>query len=647
MKYIENFASLIPSLQGNKVIQRIEKMKETGEIQTEAEYNDALNDILSTVSTTDFIPTFEYIPFQESKSSSEHFNFLMDRIKDDLDIAFTELNNIFAAIKAHDSIFKDKLLDELHYTLKRLEDETENLILIHDSSNSFDEIQVNSFSGENFTVERNNLFANELFYDQRKEEKIQDDALAFIDNQEETLGLPLLLQADISFAEVKVKTAESTGTEVNIEVIDSEIENIIDSDVSSGWAYNILVSDSIKEGASLSLELDLGDKREINYLIAHPISDFPMLLEKIQYTNINNNLVDIPDSSYFGRTLDKPIRITFTDIIARKIIFRLKQQSSVLFDYDQTRSNITLDDLKRNNNATRSISVLSESIRENIQDPDLLSVIPLTSTPAILYNVYYQYIFAFKSINAGLSAYRDDGYFISKPYRKNSPALLGLEVNEIIPEYYNQESALTANVGSLEYEIIKKDYNSQGEIIKSLIFPILPNNVSGINNERLFFSSKRKNIPLRFLAHGSDNKGSGVKIYRNDIELIRGVDWRFYDRLDQNDNGDENIQSDLFETKIEIMHIADVIRNGIYTASYIPRYISEPDTIVKDANQITYLNSGVTEHTIEQGIDIILYSDIYIKIAIRNNSFESSKTARLNYYKLLMSSVNEDRYVRI
>ena len=58
MKYIDRFSSLIPAIQGNKVIRRIEEMRERGEIQTEAEYNAALQKVLSTLSTTEFKPTF-------------------------------------------------------------------------------------------------------------------------------------------------------------------------------------------------------------------------------------------------------------------------------------------------------------------------------------------------------------------------------------------------------------------------------------------------------------------------------------------------------------------------------------------------------------------------------------------------------------
>jgi len=647
MKYLENFSSLIPGLQGNKIIQRVERMKETGEIQTETEYNAVLNDILSKVSLGDFKPTFEFIALNETKSSSEHFNYLMERVQDDLEVAFIELNNIFSAIKAHDEVFKDRLLEELHQTLKRLEDDADNLTLINNSDNSFDSVEANTFSGDNFGLNQNSTFASELFYDPRTEKTITDNEIGFIDNQEEVLGLPIVRQADISFSEIQVKTAESTGTEKDIKVVDSRVENIVDGDTSTGWTYNVLLKNQKSDGVNLSLECNLADKKEVNYLVIHPVSDFPVLLESIQYTDVDNQLIDIPDTFYFNKTLDKPIRITFTDIIARKFIFNFKQYSSTLFDYNNLKDEIVLDDLKRKNNIIRNVSILDGEIKKTIQNPEIRDLLPLTTSDDISYDIFYHYILAFKEISAGLSAYRDNGYFISKPYQKNTPTLLGLESDETILDFFNEDSSSLNKIGSFEYDIIKKDYNATDEVIRTTATPLLPLGSDKVINERLFFTNKRVIIPLRFLAHSSLNIASNVQLFRNNIELVLGVDWRFDDRLNPLDNSDTNILSGLFETKIEILHNSDTIRNGVYTADYIPRYISEPNEIVRDARSTIYLSSGATEHPKSEGIETIAYSNIFMKISIRNNSFETSKTPKLNFYKILTSSLDRNKHVRI
>jgi hypothetical protein len=646
MKYIERFSSLVPAIQGNMVVRRIEDLKEKGQIQTEAEYNAALQEILSGISTTELKPLFEYTPIQADISSSEHFNLMMDLVRDDLEVLFIELNNIFASIKAHDILFKDKLLDELHFTLRELENEAAKLSVIADAGNAFDEVLLNSFNGDNFSIDRNNVFANDILFDLRKNLRIPNENLGFIDAQEQVISLPLAQEEDIQFTNAAVKTADTTATQVNIQLVDSDINNILDADSASSWAYNILLKDPIKTGAKLSLELDLGDKREINFLRIHPISDFPVLLQKIQYVNINNNIVDLPDTTFFNRTLENPVRITFPDIIAKKIILVLSQSSSILFDYDKNKSEVTFDDLKRNTRLSRSVAILTDNIRETIEDPDLLAILPLAPDIPQSFTVFNQYVFAFRDIATGLSSYRDDGYFVSKAYSRPSLGLVGFDSGESIPKYFDEEAAVQAKASSFEYNIVKKDYNGAGQLIHSSEFPVLPIGATEVENERLFFETGRTVIPLRFIGHSTADSGSGVKIFRNNTEITLGLDWRFFDRLNPINDSDTNLKTNLLETKIEILHSSDVTRSGIYTAQYIPRHINEPDEVVTIGG-ITFLPTGVTEHPIKRGIETVESSDSYVKIAIRNNSIFINKTPKLDFYRLLVSSVDSNKYVRV
>jgi len=646
MKYLERFSSLVPAIQSNKVIRRIEKMRKRGEIQTEAEYNAALQGILSNLSTTEFKSTFEYSPIQPGISSSEHFNEMMDMVRDDLEVLFIEINNIFASVKAHDMLFRDKLLDELRFTLTELENQVNTLSVIGDTGNSFDEIFLNSFNGENFTIDRSGEFGNEILFDNRKNERIKDEETVFIDPEEKVATLPLADQEDILFVESDVKTAETTTSEKDIQLVDSDINSIIDPDSSASWTYNILKEKTLKNGAKLSIELDLGDKREVNYLRIHPISDFPVLLEKIQYVNANNNIVDLPDDSFFGTTLENPVRITFPDIIAKKFILKLSQASSVLFDYDNNRPGITFDDLKRKTSLKRSVAMLTRNIKKTIQDPDILSIIPLSPDALESFTVYNLYIFAFKSISAGLSGYKGNGHFVSKAYRKKSIGIIALDTEEIMPEIFDEEAGVTADVASFEYYIIKKDYNNAGIVINSTEFPILPLNTTGVKNERLHFNGGKKIISLRFLGHKSDNTGANIIIKRNNTILTRGIDWRFADRLDSLDDADLDLKPSLEETRIEILHDSDLIIKGAYTAEYIPRYIHEPNTVV-EKGEIIYLPDGTTEHPTKKDIERISGSDIFLKAAMRNNSRSNNRTPKLKSYKILASSVDKNKHVRI
>lgn len=647
MKYINKFASLISSLQGNKALKKVEKLREMGEIQTEEEYNKKLEELLSKIPQGNFTPTFEYQPFTPGPSSSEQFNDMIDAISDDLEVAFLELNNIYTIIKAHSDVFKDKVIEEIYASVQELVNEIDKLELVANADNSFDNAFVNSFSGDAFSLQRIDQYANELLYDARLDKYILDQNNISIDTQEESVSLPLLIQTDIPFAEASVVNTKTTGSDFNVQLEDSDIQSILVSGSDTNWAYNILKEKEIKTGAVLGIELNLGDKRIINSLDIHPVSDFPSFLKQIEYQNVNGDFVALPDTTLFNRTIDKPVKVSFDDIIARKLRFEFSQSSSTLFSYDQNQPSITFDDLRRNTSLSANAATLSSHIESGIQDPDMLSVLPITTSPTPDFRVLYQYIFALKSIGTGLSSYRDIGYFVSKAYSQVTPGLIGLETTEIIPEYYDEAAGRTVRTGYIEYDIVKKDYNGRGDLIRSGNFPILPTGDLEVKNERMHFGATKKVVPLRFLGHSSLGNGSGVKIYRNNIELLIGTDWRFVDRANALDDTDINLRAGLSSTRIEILHSDDVIRNGIYTSGYTPRHIAEPTVVTSPTDGVDYISNNITEHEIEVGIDRVERSDIFLKIIIRNNSFFTNKTPKLDSYKLLTSAVDPNKYVRI
>lgn len=646
MKYINNFASLIPALQGNKAVRKVEKLREIGQIQTEAEYNATLATILQKLSTEDFEPTLTYQPFVPGISSSEHYNNMADQIRDDLEVAFTEVNNIYAAIKAHNMIFKDKVINELYSAIEELEKELNRLTIVADTENSFDDAFINTFSGDVYRMDRLDRFATELLYDRRTNESMSDADNAYVDNDEELLTLPLLSQKDINFSQVAVINTQTTGSDYDIQLVDSSVDAVINGDTSSGWIHNILKQDSLTEGARLVIDADLGDKRLVNYLTIKPVSDFPSVLVDIKYMNENNQLVTLPETSLFDSVISGPVKISFDDIIAKKFILTFSQRSSTLFSYNSNVESITIDDLRRNTSLAANAQMLQDQINSQVASVDMLSVLPIAQQPTPEYQVLYQYTFGFTHITTGLKGYRERGHFVSKAYRKSAPGLIAIEADEIDTQYLDEVAGLQASVGSFEYSLIKKDYNERGEVIGSSEMPILPINKTSVVQERLPFTGTTLIVPLRFLGHSTANKGDTVEVYRNNILLVRGVDWTFEDRADNADLSDEDLKPSMTSTRIRILQSSDLIRNGIYTANYTPRHIAEPNNIIS-YQDIVFLDTNVTEHSIDAGSETVFESDLFVKITIRNNSFYDNKTPKLASYKLLASSVDSDKFVRL
>lgn len=646
MKYINNFSSLIPALQGSKAIRQVEKLRKIGEIQTEAEYNTRLTEILQTLSSDDFKPTFKFIPFTPGASSSEQYNQMLDQIRDDLEVAFTEASNIYAAIKAHDFIFKDKVINELYSSIEELEKEISRLTVVADADNAFDDAFVNTFSGDAYRLDRLDQYANELLYDRRLDEKTSDADNTNVDISEELISLPLSSQSDIDFSSLAVVGTQSTGSDYNVQLADSDINSVISGASTAGWIYNILKVNSLTNGAKLVLDADLGDKRLVNFLYVKPISDFPSVLQDIKYIDENNQLLTLPETSLFGQSITNPIKISFDDIIAKKFVLTFTQGSSSLFSYNSTASTITIDDLRRNTSLAANAQMLEDHIRDNIDSVDMLSVLPISSPATAEYQVVYQYTFGFSEISTGLSGYKNKGYFVSKAYEKNSIGLIALEVDEIDTTYFDEVAQTTANVGSFEYDIVKKDYNERNELLRSAEFPVLPVGMTSVIDERLLFSGTSVIKTLRFLGHTSANSGASVQVFRNNIPLVRGTDWTFADRSTVLNLGDSVLKPSLESTRIEILHSSDVIRTGIYTVNYTPRHIAEPNSIIS-SKDITTLSTNVTEHDVTVGAEAIFRSELFVKITIRNNSFYNNKTPKLASYKLLVSSVDSNKFIRL
>jgi hypothetical protein len=646
MKYLDSFSSLIPTLQGNRAIKKVEKLRDTGEIQSEQEYNEKLSELLENVAGETYTPSFRYSPLQPGLSSSDQYNEMLEQVRDDLEVAFTEINHIYNTIQAHNRVFRDKAVSDIYASLEQLEKEVDKLSVIANAGNEFQDVELNTFAGDALMITNIERFASEALYDRREDVPIQQEDRAFVDLDEEVLALPLASSTVINFSELTLVGTQTTGTDFDVQLQDSSIDNAIDGDTSSGWVYNILKRDVLSDGAKLVIDADLGDKRLVNYLLIRPISDFPTVLDEITYLDENNREQVLPDSTYFGTALTSAVRIAFDDIVVKKFRLRFSQRSSSLFNYNSSVGNITLDDLRRDTSLEVNAQVLRDEISEGIQNPDVTSVVPVSEPPEVEYTVTYQYTFGFTEITTGLTGFKDKGYFVTKPYKKPTPGLLALEVQENNVEYFDEVAQTVAKVGSFEYSVLKKDFNSRDELLSTKEFPILPISTQSVQNERLLFSGTVKTVNLRFIGHDLSGSGASVEVYRNNTLLQRGVDWQFTDRNNVLDLSDSTVNPTVNETRITILNSDDVIRNGIYTCNYDPRHIAEPNAVITYKG-VVYTNSNTTEHEAEFSGEGISYSLLFLKVVIRNNSFYNNKSPKLDFYRVLTSSVGEGRFVRL
>jgi len=638
MNYLDNFPSVIPYLQGQKILEYLEELKNIGEIQDSTEYDSRLQLMLNNVDVTEYKPLFKTIPLTPGLSSSEIYNYTLDQIRKDLEIIFLEFLNIQTVLTSHINVFTDKYLDSIESSTKELSTMISNLTKLKDMGNSFTQVISNIFSDSGSLLSNSDINSANLYQDPRRLIFIGNNEIAYVDRKQQSLILPLSNASVVNFQEINVDNNVSTNSEVDIELSDSTLLNLIDGTVSTYWYYNVLKSNPLNDGATLSLILDFGNANEINYFVVDSVAEFPMTIDSIEYYDeygTKNPLqTDLSDTKLSGSR-----KFTFPNTTIRKIVLTVKQYNSTYFNHDKNRPAQTLEDLKRDVTLKPNISLLSDSITSNIQNPSITENLPITSNNGPSYVTYYYYAFGFENVYAGIQQYNDNGYFITKSNNIKRLGVISLDVSEVLPTYRDDTIGSDFQVGSFEYDLIKKDYDINGQVIGIDSIPILSDTALSVDQERLFYTPLNKTISLRFLGHDKNNDGSNIVLYRNNIPLLLGSDWRFTDRVNPSNDSDHMLHSNLTDTKIEILHDDDLINSGIYTVNYTPRYLNNKDVMVYFGDQIIYLPNNSIEFNIEKMKDKPETSDIFLKISIRNNTHYNKYSPRLNHYKLFYSVV--------
>ncbi len=638
---LEQFPTLIPTLQSTKIIDFLEELRENGEIDSDIEYTDLLKKLLTEITSdsSTFVPLFKRVPFKAGRSASALYNFQLDQLHRDIEVIFLELANISTVLKSHSEVIKDKYIDQIRFTLKDLKTKIDNLQVIKSSSSGLSDVSYSTFTDAGQLLPRSDSDASALYQDSQKLTFIQDSQLGLVDRNEEVLSLPLDNGNEIPFLKVDIDRTNTTVSEKDINLTDSGPENILDSQLGSFWYYNVLTKEALPNGAQLTLHLDLGDKKEVNSLTLESISEFPMYIENIQYID-EFDVIRSLETDLDNRTLAGSRKFVFTPVFLRKVIVTLKQFNVSFFSLDKNAPSFTIDDLKRNTSLQPNVALLSDSIQASVEDPNVQAVLPIAQPLPLQYEVYHHYTFGMDNAFMGTDIYNNDGYFVTKPVEVIRLGQVALEVEEIIRDFHDEDLDDEFLSGSLEYELIKKDFNGKGDLIGTVALPLLPLGQLIIENERLFFSSSRNIISLRFPGHTTDYDASNVIIFRNNQELVRGVDWRLANRSNPGDDSDSLVATLERTTRIEILHADNVIANGIYTVRYTPQHILNPEAeIYKDLQStILYLPNGNIEFKIDRVFEVPEISKLFLRIAIRNNSFFKYLTPKLKSYKLFHSS---------
>jgi hypothetical protein len=626
MKILESIGSLIGSLQGNQVLRKLSKKKDQGFYRNELEFKQDLKNNLVEVASTANQPLFVPLLLSPGIAYSEVFNNNNDEILADIEVLFQEINYVFSKIKSQE-IFFERGVTEAELLIKRLEQNLESAKIETSPSNAFNQIYHNTFIDGSYKLDFLNNSAKEFYYDFPMAKRGDLISLCSIDTKQGKLSLPKFNGVNIAIPEVRVVAEQTTTSEHDISYPGNDILNIVSPSFIQSWGYSVLVRKQLKEPAKLVIALDFGDIKEFNSVTISPNSSDPAYLDEV-YTLDSNNIKESIEIE--KGILSETKTILFRKRVSKGLFFVFKQDVSQVVPFNPLKP-ITLAELQRKPSLPLSLDSIDTQVRESIKDPNVKNILGLEQKRLEDSVLMYHYSFLLNSITVSNDSYKNKGIYVSKPEEFKSLRNLGLYVKDMIPTAKHWETNQEILSGSIEYSLFKKDYDSNGNLMKTSFINILPIGTLEVPNERLYFE-KTSIVGLRFLAHKKDGDGSNIELYRNGELLIRGVDWKFNKRQDLASNSPFVLETEN-KTAIELMHRADQIINGIYTAKYTPRYILEPEELVID-NNVRFLenNSILTPDTI-RGQEITK-TDVYVHVIIRNHVETSFLTPYLDYYRL-------------
>lgn len=633
MKLANEIPSLIATIQSNEVLRKVAKQKEKGYFKSEEEYSGEMRAQLVAAAQRDGGALFSFRPLVPGVAYPEYINKSVEDIVSDLNVVFSELSYLFSKIRSHE-IFFERTNDEVQNLLTKLEMQLEATQIEAGLGNVYNKIHHDSFLDASSILSLNHLKANELFYDKREKREVLPTTLSEMNTKTGDLTIQKFSDESLRIAGINIVSSETTVSDFDIQLPSATTQNLVSDSPSDTWSYQVLTRKKLKEPAKLVLDIDLGDKQEVNQMLISPNAGIPVLFSEVSYENESGETIEV-ESDLGVLSTDK--LITFPTVIARRFKISMSQDKMEDMPFDATGQVTTLQDLQRDPSLSLNISSISQQVAEQVKDPGINNILGLKQNAVHNNILLNKYTFSLASIKIGVSNYKNRGDFVSKPIETAPVSLVGLNAAEVIGEVRDAQTGQMMPSASIEYSVVKKDYSKE-RMLRTQDFCILPPGETEVSCELMFFGES-KTQALRFIGHAQDGDASSVKIFRNGEELILGIDWRFQDRRDVLDTESFILKENLFTTRVTILQTEEQIENGVYYAGYSPRYTSLESSF---ENGVTYLKSGVTKHALTFAGEDILRSEIFAKIILRNLTNAGSSSPRVQYYRLLLKEENND-----
>ncbi len=666
--FLDTFRSSIPTVQGRQILAILQEKKDKGEIKTVEEFKAQLNSLTEQLLSEEIIPSLKvFFGNAGDVIDAESYNFMLNRIRDDLEVAFTEVNTIDDVLEAHKEIVTQVVLKTIQFGINELRERVNLYEFINGNKLGLDQGQFNTFATtRSISTPRGTGISSVLY----QGTTVADDAIV------DPVGERLILAQD-STLQVTIRSIRqifddtTSASELDVEFKDSAIENLIDGLPGTYWLYSTQVSQPFPDGVLQKLEVNLAATQDINSVELEAASLHPMVLEKITY--IGSDGIE-RDTNIPSRTLLAPAKIQFSRVTADRLILHIRQNNYIETqfeekDFDTNFANVIVGDPSDPN-----VESISEHFRSILSSNFLLEgILGIPRNRELAQQrKFFQYLVGFDNIRVGFSNYRNRSIFVSKTLEANTPGQVALtasesrsgEVGGVISTDTDLFDESKFYHGSIEYEIVKENFDAGGNFVGIDRFPILPIGQARVIHERVFLTEKvdgstKDNAGFLRLFPDLDGSTGDIRGFRNGTELVEGTGFVInrspgvpsagLDLLDQESPNVENRMR-------KAIKILSPVISDIYTFTYTPKVgnsIELPKTTTSLLNVVNLGDAGrirvcrenlvVTDRLREA--NIIAKSNIYLIIFLRRNSAELHLTPTVEEYALFAGTEDLDKFV--
>lgn len=682
-RYLNKFSNTINQRQANQILKLLNKQRNQGQIRSIDEFSKKLETLVRELTSTTITPSLNLFMAEDGEIiDSEQYNFMLERLQDDLEAAFEEARNIDEVQKSHEAIIKDVILKNLRFGIAELESKINLYEFINKDLRGFDSALFSTFreSKEGRTT-RGITASKLLFTDPRTKELIPNTEDATV----ELVGERLVLPAEISTAHHitgvrQIFDNSVPQSEMVVEPPGISLLNTIDSKRGTYWIQSLLFTNK-QNSVKVKLEYNLGVSKEVSYIQIEPAIRYDMTLEAIHYVDGNDVIQPLVTEEI---SFNSPISLNVQSISTNRIIltFRNENPRRSQFEHDPKNPNNLFQQTigQPPIGYQGTIEAVSKELNEVISSQDVKDIIGVTD-PIYKQERFYEYTFGIDNVYIGTNQFLNRGIYTTSPLKNFSVGQLGLRVLENRPyedtsskdikytsDTYDNGDDSRYYLGSLEYWIVKRDYDKNGIIARSATFPIMPLGVNEIHHERLILTSKSDDTltyndqgQTIFFTNVTASEGN-IRVFRNGELLVDETGnpdaiegWRHILDTDIADKTPNNGTPMRYPIQIINPTAAD-----IYTVSYTPLYGSTrlvPNTLLQYdsigglkvvdlvGNLSARLGPGkIVDLEIPDNEDDIIQTDVYLLIILRQNTSNVSLTPILEEYTLVSGRKDSTKF---